>query len=350
MTTPGRDGHGRRQRISTREVAARAQVSIGTVSNVLNYPDRVLPATRERVEEAIRELGWVPNKQARDLRAGRSQTIGLAVMDVTNPFFADLLRGANSALEAAGYRTVIGDADNDLDRQQRILHGFLEQRVRGVILGPIGLEAADLDELTHAGINTVLVDRVLEGGVCCTVGVDDVAGGRIAVEHLLERGHRRLAIVGGRSTLAQVRDRRRGAQEAVDAAEASLLSISTDHLDFAGGRRAAGELALMDPHERPTGVFCTNDLVAVGLLQGLIGHGLRVPDDVAIVGYDDIDFAAAAAVPLSSVGQPRRRLGTTAAELLIAEFDATANGLAHVHQAVQFTPELVVRDSSAPAH
>ncbi len=106
----------------------------------------------------------------------------------------------------------------------------------------------------------------------------------------------------------------------------------------------------MDPHERPTGVFCTNDLVAVGLLQGLIVHGLRVPDDVAIVGYDDIDFAAAAAVPLSSVGQPRRRLGITAAELLIAEFDATANGPAHVHQAVQFTPELVVRDSSAPAH
>lgn len=116
--------------------------------------------------------------------------------------------------------------------------------------------------------------------------------------------------------MAQVRDRRLGAQDAADAADASSRSISTDQLDFAGGRRAAGELALMDPHERPTGAFCTNDLVAVGLLQGLIVHGLRVPDDVAIVGYDDIDFAAAAAVPLSSVGQPRRRLGTTAAELL----------------------------------
>ncbi|GAA3869609.1 LacI family DNA-binding transcriptional regulator [Tessaracoccus defluvii] len=331
-------------RISMREVAALAKVSIGTVSNVLNNPDRVLPATRERVERAIAETGWVPNQQAQQLRAGHGRTVGLAVMDVTNPFFADLLRGAQSTLSEHGYTATIGDADNDPARQTAILRSFLEQRVRGVILGPIGNSPGEVDELTRAGIHTVLVDRITTTSETCTVGVDDVAGGRIAVEHLTERGHRRIAFAGGPSTLVQVRDRMEGALQAAEAAGATLITISVPILEFAGGRRAADEIALMPLEERPTAVFCANDLVAIGLLQGLIAVGLRVPDDIAIVGYDDIEFAAAAAVPLSSVAQPRRDLGTTAARLLVAEFE---QGAEHRHEAVTFTPELSVRASSA---
>lgn len=337
-------------RLSMREVASLAQVSIGTVSNVLNNPDRVLPATRERVERAIAELGWVPNKQAQQLRAGRGNTIGLAVMDVTNPFFADVLRGAQATLAAEGYSATIGDADNDLERQTTILRGFLEQRVRGVILGPIGIAPEEVDELTRSGIATVLVDRFAEGVGCCTVGVDDVAGGRIAVEHLVAQGHRAAAFVGGPSSLDQIRDRRDGAQQAALAGGATLLVISVNQLDFAAGRRAADELALLDADERPTGVFCANDLVAIGLLQGVMAQGLRVPDDIAIVGYDDIDFAAAAAVPLSSVAQPRRDLGATAAALLLAEIDHDDPLDPHAHQSIRFTPTLVVRDSSAKPH
>ena len=327
-----------------REVAALAQVSIGTVSNVLNNPDRVLPATRERVEGAIAELGWIPNKQAQHLRAGRSRTVGVALMDVANPFFADILRGASAKLEAADYSVLIGDSDQNLERQARTLHGFLEQRVRGVILGPIGATPPEVAELTAAGIPTVLFDRFAKDAECCSVGVDDVAGGRIAVEHLTERGHRRIAFAGGPSTLVQVRDRMEGALQAAEAAGATLITISVPILEFAGGRRAADEIALMPLEERPTAVFCANDLVAIGLLQGLIAVGLRVPDDIAIVGYDDIEFAAAAAVPLSSVAQPRRDLGTTAARLLVAEFE---QGAEHRHEAVTFTPELSVRASSA---
>ncbi|MFT3888966.1 MAG: LacI family DNA-binding transcriptional regulator [Arachnia sp.] len=335
-----------RGRVSMREVAALAQVSIGTVSNVLNNPERVLPATRERVEEAIAELGWIPNKQAQHLRAGRSRTIGIALMDVANPFFADILRGASAKLEAAGFSVLIGDSDQDPQRQSRILRGFLEQRVRGVILGPIGATPPEVLELTSAGIPTVLVDRFTADDACCSVGVDDVAGGRLAVEHLLGEGHRTLAFVGGPSSLAQVRDRRDGAEAAATAAGATLLAISTPQLDFAGGRIAADEIALLPAELRPTGVCCANDMTAIGLLQGLTRHGLRVPDDVAIVGYDDIEFAAAAAVPLSSVAQPRRELGAAAADLLLAEIAVDDEGGPHVHRSLRFTPTLTIRHSS----
>lgn len=332
-------------RLSMRDVAEMARVSIGTVSNVINNPERVLPATRERVEEAIRHLGWAPNQQAQALRAGKSRVIGLAVMDVANPFFADVLRGAQGRLEDAGYAATIGDSDNRPEREASALRSFRDQRVRGVILGPIGATPPEVDSLLQARIPTVLVDRA-HGGSGCTVGVDDVAGGRIAAEHLIEQGHSALAFVGGPSTLAQVRDRREGAEQAAAAAGVSILAISVNALDFASGRAAAEQLALLSAAERPTGIFCANDMIAIGLLQGLVAARIRVPHDVAIVGYDDIDFAAAAAVPLSSVAQPRRELGSSAADLLLRELEDQDHGHAHEHRTITYTPTLIARASS----
>ena len=255
-------------RLSMRDVAARAQVSIGTVSNVVNNPDIVLPATREKVQQAIADLGWVPNQQAQQLRAGRGRTIGLAVMDVTNPFFADLLRAAQDVLFTHGFHATIGDANIDEARQTAILRTFLQQRVRGVILGPIGPQPSEVGALAKAHLPTVLVDRAADSVECCAVGVDDVAGGRIAIEHLVSQGHRRVAFVGGPSSLKQIRDRLEGAQAAALAGGADLLSISVPQLDFASGRLAADQVVQMDPRARPTGVFCANDLVAIAFLQG----------------------------------------------------------------------------------
>lgn len=328
-----------------RDVAAMARVSIGTVSNVINNPERVLPSTRERVEEAIRHLGWVPNQQAQALRAGKSRVIGLAVMDVANPFFADVLRGAQGRLEESGYAATIGDSDNRPEREASALRSFRDQRVRGVILGPIGATPPEVEALLQARVPTVLVDRA-HGGTGCSVGVDDVAGGRIAAEHLIAEGHSALAFVGGPSTLAQVRDRRTGAEEAAAAAGVSILTIPVDALDFASGRSAAEELARLSATQRPTAIFCANDMIAIGLLQGLVSARIRVPHDVAIVGYDDIDFAAAAAVPLSSVAQPRRELGATAADMLLEEIDAYESGRPHEHRTITYTPTVVPRASS----
>lgn len=341
---------GPRNSVSMRDVATLAQVSVGTVSNVLNSPDRVSDATRHRVEQAIEKLGWVPNESARQLRAGRSRSIGMVVMDIANPFFTDVARGAEQLLYGEQYSVQIGNSDQDADRERTLLERFEQQRVGGVLFAPIEDSAERVLRLRQRGIPVVIVDRVGATSDFCSVGVDDLAGGRLAGQHLLDQGHRRLAFVGGPSTLAQVRDRRRGLELAVEQAGdgVSLLAVSTPALGILDGLSSAGEIAALPEGERPTAVFAACDLVAIGLLQGFVTAGLRVPDDIAIIGYDDIAFAAAAAVPLSSIRQPREDIGRKSAELLVSEIEAADAGLPHRHEAVRFTPQLVARRSTQP--
>lgn len=338
----------RRASVSMKDVAALAGVSIGTVSNVLNSPELVAEATRQRVEAAIAKLGWVRNESARQLRAGRSRSIGMVVMDIANPFFADVVRGAEDFFYDNGYSVHIGNSDQRAEREATLLDQFQQQRVRGVIFAPIAVGAEPAVQVRRRGIPVVLVDRAAGVDGFCTVGADDIEGGRLAIAHLLGQGHRRIAVVGGPGSLAQVRDRRRGAELALSGTpEASLLVVSSELLDVECGKRAAGELLTLPDEERPTAVFALNDLLAIGLLQGFTVAGLRVPQEMAIVGYDDIAFAAAAAVPLSSVRQPRAELGASAAELLFDEIRSAESDLPHQHHAVWMTPELVVRQSSA---
>lgn len=330
------------------DVAAAAHVSLGTVSNVLNRPDLVSVNTRERVIAVIQELGFVRNESARQLRAGSSRAIGLVVIDAGNPFFADVARGVEEAVEEAGGVVLLGNSAGEQVRERRYLELFEEQRVRGVLIAPLSDTEPSLGALTRLGIPVVFLDRHVEDPEHSSVSVDDVTGGRIAAAHLMERGHQRVAFVGGPSNLRQVSERRQGAEAIVEATGgASLLAISTRGLTVAAGRQAAEDLVMMASGVRPTAVFAANDLLAIGLLQGLSAHGLRVPGDVAIVGYDDIEFAAAAAVPLSSVRQPRDELGRRGAELLYEELAALESGRPVEHQHIRFQPELIVRLSSA---
>ena len=337
----------RRPSVSMKDVAALAQVSIGTISNVLNKPELVAPETRRRVLEAIDKLGWVRNESARQLRAGRSASIGLVVMDIANPFFSDLARGVEEVAAAAGYSVLLCDSAQDPARERAALELYQQLRVRGVILAPTS--HSPYGELARLlDIPVVLADRSTAYDDACTVSVDDFVGGQLAASHLLERGHRRLAAVGGTADIPQVRERRDGAGRAMvlGSPAATLLTLSTERLDIAAGRTAADVIVAMPDDERPTGVFALNDLVAIGLLQGLVAHKIAVPDEISIVGYDDIEFAAAAAVPLSSVSQPRGELGRRAAELLLNEIQALESGEPHRHVQERFTPALVVRSSS----
>jgi LacI family transcriptional regulator len=334
---------------SIKQVAAAAGVSVGTVSNVLNKPDVVAEATRLRVNAVIAELGFVRNESARQLRAGSSRAVGLLVLDAANPFFADVARGVEDTVQQVGGVVLLGNSAGDDERERRYLELFQEQRVRGVLIAPTGAEAPPLESLTRRGIPVVFVDRYREDGAYSSVSVDDVAGGRIAAQHLVDTGHRRIAFVGGPSSLRQVRDRLHGAEEVVGGTKAGrLLVISIPALTTAAGRTAADEIAGLPLRQRPTAVFAANDLVAIGLLGGLLGRGLKVPEDVAIVGYDDIEFAEAAAVPLSSVRQPRIELGRCAAELLFEQIKARDEGKPVEVKQVQFDCQLVVRRSSAP--
>jgi DNA-binding LacI/PurR family transcriptional regulator len=329
---------------SIKEVARRAGVSLGTVSNVLNRPETVTPATRRRVLDAIAELGYVRNDSARQLRAGRSRTVAIVVLDVSNPFFTDVVRGAEGVVEAAGGMLIVCNSGENPSREHRHLDMLEEQRVQGLLITPVADGPQPrLDRFVDRGIPVVLVDRGAASTSRCSVAVDDVLGGRLAAVHLLAMGHQRLAFIGGPFSIRQVAERHQGTTDALAGSGADLTVLRTASLSIAAGRRAAAELAALPARRRPTAVFCANDLLALGVLQEVIAQGLRVPRDVAIVGYDDIEFAAAAAVPLSSVRQPRELLGRTAALLLEEEAGNLAN---HEHRHAIFQPELVVRQSS----
>lgn len=330
---------------SVRDVAVAAGVSVGTVSNVINRPEKVAPATVERVMAAINELGFVRNDAARQLRAGSSRSIGMIVLDAGNPFFAAVARGAEARADQDHLSVLLGNSDEDAGRESAYLDLFREQRVNGVLITPASGATENISRLHDAGIPVILVDHEIAGSAFCSVSVDDVEGGHLAAEHLLEQGRRRLAFVGGPSSIAQVAHRLEGARRAVaEVPGATLEVIEMPALTVLNGRAAGEGIVARPPELRPDAVFAANDLLAVGLVQGLtILGGLRVPEDIALIGYDDIDFASATVVPLSSVRQPAEEIGHTAVELLLKTI---ADPEGDYERRVRFRPQLVVRESS----
>ncbi|GAA4831917.1 LacI family DNA-binding transcriptional regulator [Saccharopolyspora rosea] len=328
--------------VGIKDVARRAGVSIGTVSNVVNRPHLVSATTRSKVLAVIAELGYVRDESARALRVGRSRIMALLVLDLGNPFFVDVAHGAEQAAHEAGLQVITCNSGQRSDREESYLAMFAEQRVRGVLVSPVDTSGAALETLRHNEIPYVFVDRRISSDQASSVSVDDVAGGALAAAHLLETGHADIAFINGPRRLDQCADRETGVRTALAGSGARLRVLETAALDVPSGRDAGARLLDLVP--RPTAVFCANDLLALGVLQALAAGGVRVPDDVAIVGYDDIEFARAAVVPLTSVRQPARDIGRAAAELLIAETAETAEPPGH--RAVVFSPELVVRDST----
>ncbi|WP_314176199.1 LacI family DNA-binding transcriptional regulator [Streptomyces winkii] len=332
--------------VSIKDVARQVGVSIGTVSNALNRPDRVAPGTRARVMSAVDELGYVRSESARQLRAGHSRIIALLVLDMGNPFFVDVARGAEQAARTEGLGVMLCNSEQDEAAEALYLSLFAEQRVRGVLITPADVSGQTMKSFQRHGIPHVFVDRVVAADEACSVSVDDVAGGELAVRHLIEGGHTSIAYVSGPLHLAQCQDRRTGALKALGDAglpPESLMVLENRADDVAAGRDAGSRFLGLG--SRPTAIFCSNDLLALGVLQTLFSAGVRLPEEVSIVGYDDIEFAAAAAVPLTSVRQPAVQIGRTAAELLI---DETSGGPGHAHQSIAFQPELVVRRSTLP--
>jgi LacI family transcriptional regulator len=328
-----------------REVARRARVSLGTVSNVLNHPELVSEETRTRVQRAIDELGFVRNGSARHLRVGSTQSIGLVVLDVTNPFFTEVARGAEDAASERGYIVILCNSDNSPRKEKNYLRVLEEQRVAGILIVPVEGNTNYAQALHRSDTSLVLLDRVSQDVNTCSVSVDDVYGGELAGRHLLELGHRRIAYIHGPFSSAQYADRLVGLRRAVvetkldpDAAIASIAA-ETDNA-HAGVACVDAFLKLVD---RPTAIFCGNDYLAMGVMYELARRQVNVPQDVALIGYDDIDLAPMLAVPLTTIRQPKYDLGFAATNLLL---DEIVNKDAHEHRQIVFRPELIVRQSS----
>lgn len=332
--------------VSIRDVAEAAGVSVGTVSNVLNRPETVSSDSAERVLRAIEDLGYVRNDAARKLRGGVSTTVGFVVLNGQNPFFNDVVRGAEDEASRHGIAVLYGNTDEDSRRERMYLDLFEEQQVRGVLISPYGDILPRLEHLRSRGIRAVLVDRFGGTSRFSSVSVDSVAGGRMAVEHLIETGRRRIAFVGGPMDMRQVTDRLAGARvaadNAIDAVELEVLATSA--MTVEEGVAVGARVMARPRREWPDAMFAANDLIALGLLQSLaVGGRMLVPDDIALIGFDDISFAAAAAVPISSIRQPSGMIGRTALRTLLEEADDADL----IPRQTVFQPELVVRRSTA---
>ena len=328
-----------------RDVARAASVATGTVSNVLHNPDKVAPETRARVEQAIVDLGYVPNAAAQQLSRGRSGSVGLLVLDIRNPFFSELATGVEDMAADLGITVLLASSAELADRERLHLERFEQSRMDGILITPVGATTKQLKGIRDRGTPIVLLDRLAASTGFSSVAVDDVEGGRLAGQHLLDAGCRRIAFVGGPLALEQVRNRLTGIEKVTRRRSARVTHMATARMTAEEGRRVGLEIVAMAPAERPDGVFAANDVLGLAVLQALLLGGIRVPEEVAVIGYDDISFASLASVPLSSVRQPTYQMARRAMEMLAAMI--AEGGPADVAEHVVFIPELVARTSTA---
>ena len=337
-----------------KQVAARAGVSFTTVSHVVNRTRPVSDDARARVERAIAELGFFPSAVARALKTSQTRIVGVIVPNITNPFFSELMRGIEDVCERSNYAVFLCNGDDDLERQGRSLDTLLERRVDGVLLAtPTGPATALAKRLSAARLKTVIVDRNLPGLAADRVRINHLAGARLAVEHLLALGHRRIACLGGPSSFAVSRTRVAGWRKALERAGITPEPHWLVEGDFRtdAGYELTRALIARGRGAPPTGtgdditaVFASNDLLAIGALRAAAELGRPVPQALSVIGFDGIEMGAYTNPPLTTAGFSIRVIGETAATVLI---DRIAGRATEVRDIV-VTPELIRRESTGP--
>ena len=308
--------------VTIKDVARLSGVSPMTVSRVINQSLRVSPVTRSRVEQAIAELGYVPSSLARGLSRQKTGTIALIVPDVANPFFTLIVRGAEDVARRAGYRVLLCDTRFDLTLEAEVIEEMIAHRVEGIVIAPVSdASRSQLKRLARFGVPFVLIDRTIPGVECDVVLGDSTAGARSLVEHLIGLGHRRIGMIVEDENVSTARERRAGYVEALDHAGIELdpTLVVYASADPQGG--AVGMEKLLQLAERPTGVFTVNNLVALGAIEAVRAAGLEVPDDVALVCYDDIEYASRLYPFLTVMLQPAETFGTLGTQLLFERIE-----------------------------
>jgi LacI family transcriptional regulator len=324
------------------DVARRAGVSPGTVSNYLNRPHVVAPETGERIRNAIDELGYIGNDAARTMRVGRTKTIATIPFEGTNPAVFDVNAAIEQRAAELGYAMVVANSAGSIEQQSKYLDLFASQRVSGILLSPVGDPTERIRALRRMGVHVVIVGTPWDPEVSSSVFVDSLEGGRLAAEHLIECGRRKLCFVGGPLELTPVRQRLDGAAAAAAKGGASLSIVTTETRTIHAGREAARQLLSLD--SLPDGIFAANDLIAIGLLHEFVASGrVRVPEDISLVGFDDIEFARDAIIPITSVHRPSAPVGYTAVDALLADIEAADHGNPFAHTSHRYMPRLVQR-------
>src|SRR5262245_57497358 len=329
--------------VTLRDVAKRAGVSAMTVSRVVNGGTGVDPETQRRVEDAILALDYVPNRLARGLISHQSKTIGLIVPDVVNPFFAPVVRGAETTARKAGYRVLLCNSEADLRLEREYIEDLVAHRIEGLMIAPAtDRSRVSLLPLLRNGFPIVLLDRSLPEFECDSVVSDSIAGARKLVEHLTRIGHRRIAHFTDSDDVSTGRERLEGYQQALKAAGIPYSDelVFRTTVDRIGGYRATQQMLTLDP--MPTAIFAVNNMTAVGAMQALRERGLKVPDDIGLVCYDDVEHLAVLSPFMTVVDQPAETFGSLGAQLL---FERIAKKAGERSRRIVLQADLIVRDS-----
>lgn len=329
-----------------RDIARRAQVSTATVSHVVNGTVNVGPRLRRRVLEAIRELNYVPNAMARSLRTKRTKTVGMIVPSITNPFFPSVVRGVEDVLNREGYTLILGNSDYDLKKEENYYRAFHERRVDGLVLEITATKPPEyLWRHNWEETPVVYIDRHYASLRGDAVLVDNLTGSYEAVCHLLECGHRRIGIITGPFQLLMSGRRLRGYERALKrlGVPVDRQLIREGRFDIQSGYEQANALLNLAP--RPTALYVCNGLMAMGALRAVCESGLRCPEEVALMAFDDLDSFELVRPPISAVAQPVYQMGSTAAQMIV---DRIAGKLTGPPRRKILKTKLIVRESTRP--
>lgn len=332
-----------RQRVSIKTVAERAGVSTATVSYVLSARREVAPSTRRRVEQAISELGYRPNHVARSMRTQRTYTMALIVPTILNPYYPVVARGLQDVLEPAGYHGIISCTDGELDNEQRLIDQMVSRRVDGIGFSSYYRHRQSVQSALDADIPVVLLGTHSPEYGADAVGQDDIGGGRRAAQHLLEQGRQRIAFITGPEGEGPAADRVLGYQSALHNSGLDTPNEYVVRTEFSRPGGADGMRRLLAVEPRPDAVICTNDIVAIGAIDTLREAGLRIPEDIAVVGFDDIEAASLVSPSLTTIANPARQVGQAVGRLLLQRIQETEP---QPPQAIAFATHLIKRQSS----
>lgn len=309
------------------DVAALAGVSAASVSRVMTGSRTVKPETRERVEQAVAELGYVPNESARSLKLSRSNLFACVIPDIANPFFPELVRGVEDIASAQGYGTLLCNTDDDPGKESAYLNMLAQRRIDGLLMIPSRDEEppAGLEKLMNQGTPVVVMDRLLQGFEGDAIMLDNHLGGVQAAQHLVKLGHRRIAILNRSPDTSTARLRQEGYEEVLISEglfDESLVKLGSFTFEF--GRDAARALLSVAPGDRPTAILAGSDVLAIAAMHAVHEIGLQVPDDISIVGFDRIAISQLVSPPLTTIEQPIYQMARLAANLLVERARGTA--------------------------
>ena len=303
--------------VTIKDVARESGVNISTVSRALNNGYGVNDKTREHVIAVAARLKYRPNRIARGLVTGRSHSLGLVVSDIRNPFFAEVARGAEDAARAGNCDLVLCNSDLDADKQMEYVQSLLEKRIDGIMMNSVSMLSQEQQaQLAGSGVPIVLLNRPASNHTFSTVCADNEAGGALAARHLLGLGHRKIAHLTGPRQHGNLSDRARGFVRALQSAEHPVQpTVLHGKFNFDGGAELARKL--LDQHPEVTAIFAANDVMAFGVIQAVLDRGLRIPEDLSLIGFDNIQFSGIVHPPLTTVHQPKYEMGSAAVEVLL---------------------------------